>query len=208
MLRPAARRRSTSVTSIMDSSRRTWVPPDGDQRRRRQKPSHCSVARPAPGCMTLQNVRVAGCMPLQTLGQPLMLVAASCCKCGGCMTLRNVPPGGCMRLQTGIERPPCSVWAISQRRPRCARARPAGMQIGLDDQPVDAVWASRREAFRMPPRTQCATTRSGCNASIFDVGPRSPDREWPREGEPFCSIAPNEPWLRRRSLFFTPNKIC
>ena len=64
-------------------------PSDGDQRRHRQEPSHCSVARPAAGCMTLRKVVKPGGMTLQNFGQPLMLLAASCCICGGCMTLRK-----------------------------------------------------------------------------------------------------------------------
>jgi len=39
--------------------------------------------------MTLQKGQKHGCMTLQKFGQPLVLVAASVCKCGGCMTLQK-----------------------------------------------------------------------------------------------------------------------
>jgi hypothetical protein len=40
--------------------------------------------------MTLQKGPQPGRMTLQNFGQPLVLVAASACKCGGCMTLQKL----------------------------------------------------------------------------------------------------------------------
>jgi hypothetical protein len=62
---------------------------DGDQRRHRRNPLTARSLDPLPGGMTLQKGPKPGGMTLQKLGQPLVLVAASVCKCGGGMTLQK-----------------------------------------------------------------------------------------------------------------------
>jgi hypothetical protein len=79
---------------------RPWLPPDGDQRRRREQSCFTRSLDPSLAASSCRNPLKPGCMMLK-FDHALSLVAACSCKSSGCIILRKSTPRGCMSLQTG-----------------------------------------------------------------------------------------------------------